>query len=267
VTETQRGGVILRRVVWPWEAATTRLTEEVTPSAEIQVPCTEEVITPEPAVEGEPYLQVEPICGKMTTEDGVQGTLVTLTVSGLQPGTTAELWWADPIGNKFRQRIDGDAVEVTTDENGQATVAVPIPYRLIPPSAREGAMIWTVEFRQEVEYGDLIASESLILAIEAMIETIFLGMMSTAFGIVLALPLSFMAARNLMRANWFTLGIYYVVRLMLNIIRSIEPMIWAVIRRHYCPHCAFDRRPRQALLRVNRIDRSRPDRSHPGHRR
>lgn len=32
-----------------------------------------------------------------------------------------------------------------------------------------------------------------------------------------------------MSANPFTLGIYYLVRLILNIIRSIEPLIWAIL--------------------------------------
>ena len=62
-----------------------------------------------------------------------------------------------------------------------------------------------------------------------MIETIFLGMMATFFGIILALPVSFFAAKNLMSGTWITLLIYYIVRTLLNIVRSVEPLIWAVI--------------------------------------
>jgi phosphonate transport system permease protein len=62
-----------------------------------------------------------------------------------------------------------------------------------------------------------------------MIETIFLGMMATFFGIILAIPVSFMAAKNLMSTTWVTLAIYFITRTILNIIRSIEPLIWAVI--------------------------------------
>jgi phosphonate transport system permease protein len=62
-----------------------------------------------------------------------------------------------------------------------------------------------------------------------MIETIMLGMMSTFFGILLSIPVSFLAAKNLMSANFFTKFIYYLVRTILNIIRSIEPLVWAVI--------------------------------------
>jgi phosphonate transport system permease protein len=67
------------------------------------------------------------------------------------------------------------------------------------------------------------------LAIEKMIETIFLGMMATAFGIVFAIPVSFLAARNLMAGHWFTMVVYSIVRTILNIIRSIEPLIWAIV--------------------------------------
>jgi phosphonate transport system permease protein len=67
------------------------------------------------------------------------------------------------------------------------------------------------------------------LVVEKMIETIFIGMMATFFGIIFALPVSFFAARNLMSASPITLIIYYLVRAILNIIRSIEPIIWAII--------------------------------------
>jgi phosphonate transport system permease protein len=53
--------------------------------------------------------------------------------------------------------------------------------------------------------------------------------MATLFGVVLAIPVSFFAARNLMSASRFTMVIYYVTRTLLNIVRSIEPLIWAII--------------------------------------
>ena len=54
-------------------------------------------------------------------------------------------------------------------------------------------------------------------------------MMATAFGIVFAIPVSFLAARNLMSGSWFAVGVYYVTRGILNIVRSIEPLIWVII--------------------------------------
>ncbi|MCA9929902.1 MAG: phosphonate ABC transporter, permease protein PhnE, partial [Anaerolineales bacterium] len=77
--------------------------------------------------------------------------------------------------------------------------------------------------------GKAQASNELKLAIEKITETIFIGMMATFFGVILAIPVSFIAARNLMSTNKLTMGIYYVARAILNIIRSIEPLIWAII--------------------------------------
>jgi phosphonate transport system permease protein len=44
-----------------------------------------------------------------------------------------------------------------------------------------------------------------------------------------ALAISFLAARNLMSGNPFTLFIYFGIRTILNIVRSIEPLIIAIV--------------------------------------
>ena len=90
-------------------------------------------------------------------------------------------------------------------------------------------MVWRVGAEQVTSVGDPQPSTELKLAIEKITETIFIGMMATFFGVILAVPVSFTAARNLMSTNRFTLGLYYVSRAILNIIRSIEPLIWAII--------------------------------------
>jgi phosphonate transport system permease protein len=72
-------------------------------------------------------------------------------------------------------------------------------------------------------------SEPLLLTIELIIETIFMGMMATLFGILFSVPISFLAARNLMSSSPITLVVYYITRTILNIVRAIEPLIWALI--------------------------------------
>jgi phosphonate transport system permease protein len=144
-------------------------------------------------------------------------------------GVKVEILWKDPIGNEFRQRQEGEYVTVVADEQGEFQIEIIMPYRLIPPSAGEGPMIWKVRARQVASVGDPIPSQELKLTIEKIVETIFIGMMATFFGIILALPVSFFAARNLMSASPITLGVYYVTRALLNIVRSIEPLIWAII--------------------------------------
>jgi phosphonate transport system permease protein len=221
----------LTKVLWPWERAFVRDEDVVSAGTDIEVPCDNPPPPPEP-VSGEPYVVANPTCGDMSEQAGanvVPGTTLDVFGSGFAPNTTTEIWWIDPIGNDFRVRQEGDYLTTVTDNNGEFQIDVIIPYRMIPPSAGEGSQMHRVEARQRAEVGPLKASPELKLAIEKMIETIFLGMMATLFGIIFAIPVSFLAARNLMAGHWFTMVIYSVVRTILNIIRSIEPLIWAII--------------------------------------
>jgi phosphonate transport system permease protein len=61
------------------------------------------------------------------------------------------------------------------------------------------------------------------------IETIYMAFIATALAIPVAFVLGFFAARNLMSQNIFTKFIYGILRTILNISRSIEPLVWAII--------------------------------------
>jgi len=62
-----------------------------------------------------------------------------------------------------------------------------------------------------------------------MIVTIFLGIIATAFSIVVALPLSFLGARNIMTGNPITAAIYAVARVIFTIVRSIDVLIVVIL--------------------------------------
>jgi phosphonate transport system permease protein len=66
-------------------------------------------------------------------------------------------------------------------------------------------------------------------ALGLMIVTIFLGIMGTAIAMVVAIPLSFLGARNIMAGNPVTNGIYVVVRLFFTIVRSIDVLIVVIV--------------------------------------
>ena len=228
----------ISRILWPWERAITYPEEEWQGTATLETPCTDNPPPPTEPLEDRPYLVVEPTCGipseQVEQDDGtvaiVPGTTLHVEGHNYQPDSEVEIWWRDPATSQFRHREDGEIVRVMPDEEGYFEVEITWPYRLIPDSyLDEGSANWELQGRQIISVGDWEFSEELKLAIEKMVETIFIGMMATFFGIVLSLPFSFLAARNLMRANAFTLGIYYLVRGVLNIIRSIEPLIWAIM--------------------------------------
>ena len=231
ISEAQDAAPFMMRVLWPWQRAIARDEIRNDAFAEIQVPCAD----PKPDLEGnqvladQPYVLVSPDCGNLSEQEGQPGTTLTVSGGNFAPNTETEIWWRDDQGNEFRQRQAGEYVTVTTDSNGKFLIDLVMPYRNIPPSATRAYAIWQIQARQVAGYGPAYVSDELLLSIEKMIETIFLGMMSTFFGILLSVPISFLAARNLMSSSWITLAIYYLVRTILNIIRSIEPLIWAVI--------------------------------------
>ncbi|MFC2106105.1 phosphonate ABC transporter, permease protein PhnE [Candidatus Bipolaricaulota bacterium] len=61
-----------------------------------------------------------------------------------------------------------------------------------------------------------------------LIETLFMSLLATLFGVVVAVPLSFLAARNLTTGPIGRL-VYMLVRIIMSITRSVEPLIWAII--------------------------------------
>lgn len=229
VQEAKKATPILMRVLWPWERAVTRPEELLVGFAEVQVPCVDPVPEQAEIDADEPYIVVNPTCGTLSQQDGASGTILQVSGGNFEPDTETEIWWQDDQGNEFRQRQEGEYIKVVTDAEGGFELELVMPYRVIPPSATRDYAIWQLQGRQVAAVGDPVPSQELILSIEKMVETIMLGMMSTFFGIILSIPVSFLAARNLMSANWFTVMIYYLVRGVLNIIRSIEPLVWAVI--------------------------------------
>jgi len=233
VTEFDDAFPALSKVLWPWAKAIAREERVVMATADIQVPCSDNPPPPPEEVPGQPYIMAEPTCGELSYQDEsykmVPGTTLTVRGWGFDPNTETTIWWKDPIGNEFQVRQEGEYLKTVTDEIGTFELKVIMPYRLIPPSSAQGPMIHQIQARQTSKVGKLMPSQELKLAIEKMVETIFLGLMATLFGIVLAVPVSFVAARNLMGGSWFTMTLYYLVRTVLNIVRSIEPLIWAII--------------------------------------
>lgn len=223
----------LARVVWPWEAAVEYEETVVSASAPILVSAEGEVPEP-PEPEGdEPYVRVEPRQGELAEQDlqtmrQLPGTRVTVSGSNFEPNTETEIWWVDNAGNEFPIRQEGSDLRVTTDATGSFQVSFTLPFPLIGGEPEAEGTIHRVSARQIFE-GEAMASQALLVIISRMVETIVLGMMATLFGIALSIPVSFLAARNIMAGSPVTMAIYYIVRFIMNVVRSIEPLIWALI--------------------------------------
>jgi phosphonate transport system permease protein len=220
---------LLTRVLWPWERAIVRPEELLIGSADVKIPCVGDELEPPKEVNGEPYVSVNPSCGEPTTIEGVEGTKLRMTGRNFIPNTETQIWWEDHFHNVWRYRYGGEYVVVTTDNEGTFELDIVIPPQAFSSTDEDEYIIWKVQGRQVASLGAPVLSEELKLSVEKIVETIFLGMMSTFFGVILSIPVSFIASRNLMSANWFTKTIYYVVRTILNIVRSIEALVWVVI--------------------------------------
>jgi phosphonate transport system permease protein len=65
-------------------------------------------------------------------------------------------------------------------------------------------------------------------AVLRMFETIFMAFLATAFAIPVAFVLSFMAAKNIMK-HPAAFAVYLLIRTFLNVVRSVEAFMWAII--------------------------------------
>jgi phosphonate transport system permease protein len=95
-------------------------------------------------------------------------------------------------------------------------------YELLDESGFQGA--------QRI-FSALVSPEMAVLprGILAIIETIYIAFMSTVIAIPVAFVLAFFAAKNIMGGSALGLAIYFGIRTILNVTRSIEPLIWAII--------------------------------------
>ncbi len=168
-----------------------------------------------------PYITLSKYCGGKKEEITVEG-------HNFKPLSEGQMWIEDPIGKDSRLYRIGEKTEFAefkTDENGNFTTTFNVPavdYKGI-------GLEHYIEAKVIRKIGGSTASKTLKQVAEKMIETVFLALMATSLGILVAIPMSFMAAKNLMRGHPVTLSIYYIVRAIFNILRSIEPLIIAIV--------------------------------------
>ncbi len=195
---------LLPDILWPWEQAFEYDQQVVEATQRVQAPCPPGDVGPAPNEphSTDPWLSATPTCGDLGEREIVggfiPGTEMTLTGGNFPPGQVVEILWRNPIGNPFTPRGVGET-EILVDQNGEFTSTLAIPDVVISESTAQGAQIHTIVARQsseEVFTGNL--SEEMILALQLMLETIMIGLMATFFGIVLAFPVAFLAARNIM---------------------------------------------------------------------
>ncbi|HST04181.1 MAG TPA: phosphonate ABC transporter, permease protein PhnE [Chloroflexia bacterium] len=154
----------------------------------------------------------------------VAGQTLTVTGKGFRPNTSGSIIWQSTGTNASSQQIGS----FTSDGSGNFTVQAQVPNdkdRITNVYNYPNSLYAT----QNWSFGNLYLSDTFGLVLSKIVETIFIALMATTFAIIISLPLSFIAARNLMPRNVIGTTIYTLARTVLNILRSIEALILAVI--------------------------------------
>jgi phosphonate transport system permease protein len=147
-----------------------------------------------------------------------------LSVAGrrFRANSSGVLLWRNQIGNTVQIGT------FQTDAQGSFRASITVPEVYLGPAGGTGAqqqlvaqVIWAV--------GPLRPSKTALIVGEKIVETVFLALMGTTLAVLLAVPLSFLGARNLMATNPVGTTVYYATRTFFNIMRSIEPLILAIV--------------------------------------
>ncbi len=200
-------------------------TEDLTGYLPIQVPCIEPLPEPSRPASEQPRLTLNVACAAMGEE-------ILLTGEGFFPNLEGELIWENPIGDEQLVIKDGQPLTFVTDAEGRFQVPLTVPTTAVPLDRLPGpgeTQTHRVFAEQHRPYGSLQPTQTLDLVLDKIGETIALAFIATVMAVIFAVPLSLLAARNLMWGHPVTRGLYYVVRTSLNIIRSIETLMWAII--------------------------------------
>ncbi len=199
-------------------------TEDIVGLAPIQVPCIEPLPEPEREATDTPSLYISSDCASIDEFIELEG-------EGYFPDFEGEMWWNKPIGDSQRLIEEGKPVLFLTDETGRfaITIQVPLAVPLTQIPAEGETQTHVIRAEQHRPYGSLQPTQTLALVLEKILETIAIAFLATVLGVIFAVPVSFLAARNLMEGHRLTRAIYYVVRTILNIVRSLETLMWAIV--------------------------------------
>ena len=218
---TERGAQIVRLLIKPDLIAPRQ--EVLEASVRILIPC-----GPNPPraanIENGVSLAISPDCA------GVNEMIV-LTADGLWPDYPVELIWRSAIGS-YRQLggTGNELLVLQSDGGGHLSAVFAVPSNALIEAGIDAAPDrHMVVLTQRRPLGGYTLSRNGAFVVQGIYETLALALLTTVLGAALALPISFLAANNLMGGHPLTIGIYFLVRTLLNLLRSIESLIFGII--------------------------------------
>ena len=167
--------------------------DKVTVSQIVPVPCGA-IPNPEELATG-PRIILDPPCGSPKDK-------LTLHGYGLTPNAEISLRWILPEGGLLSIK------NIKADANGE----INMPLEVRPITATKDGTAAQISFEVSIPTGKWIADPALKDVLDAMFVTIFMALIATTIGTILALPLSFLAASNITRKGKLGSIVYYIVR-------------------------------------------------------
>jgi phosphonate transport system permease protein len=189
---------------------TTRKTQETTLDLVFPVPC------------GSAEASNLPLSGpRITTNVPCANSRDKITVHGTQmvPNSSVKLQWFLPSGNVLFSML------TKTDANGEFTSQLEVR----PITATSNSVPSHLQAVTTVQMGGIIPSQALKDVVNNIMVTIFMALLATTAGMVIAAPVSFLAARNIMGNTFLGKAAYFITRTVLNITRSYESLVLATI--------------------------------------
>ncbi len=152
---------------------------------------------------------------RLSRTSGTIGERVTVHGEGFGPDRAGMLWWENQIGQ--RQQL----ARFRTDAQGRFDAVITAP----EVQGTHNQILAEVI----TGYGPLRLSQTFLIVLDRMVETIFLALMGTTMGVIFAVPLSFLGARNLTGHLPAGGAVYALTRTVFNLTRSIEALVLAII--------------------------------------
>ncbi|MFH1908972.1 MAG: phosphonate ABC transporter, permease protein PhnE [Chloroflexota bacterium] len=223
IENSERASSILRPMTQP-DFITTRQ-EQQRGWVEVEVPCSPNPPRAERTNANGIHIAISPDCA------GLLGSLI-VTADGLWPNHPAELTWQTPIGDTklLGGENNNDHLFVDTDESGHLSAFIQVPLTALGAAPDPTLPLpHRVYVTQSRSLGGYVVSKNGRYVLQGIYETLAMALLATTLGAILALPFSFLAARNLMGGHPITRIIYFITRTFLNVTRSIEALIMGII--------------------------------------
>jgi phosphonate transport system permease protein len=183
----------------------TRETQNSTLDVVFPVPCGS--ATPAAASGSGPSIATDVPCAS-------PGDTITLHGTGLAANQDVKIQWLLPTGNGLFSKL------AKTDASGSFTAQIEVR----PITATTDGTPSHLRATTAVPVGSVIPSQ----ALKDVVNNI-MALLATTAGTLVAAPVSFFAARNIMGRGWLGTTIYGLTRSILNITRSYDSLVMATV--------------------------------------